>query len=81
VAVVELPLKDQVQLGIVLTVVQEQVVIWVKALKVIQQDRLQDQVEQEQEVLVTFLVVLFHKVIQEDTHLKMETLLVVVEVE
>jgi hypothetical protein len=65
----------------VLTVVQEQVVIWVKALKVIQQDRLQDQVEQEQEVLVTFLVVLFHKVIQEDTHLKMETLLVVVEVE
>tara|TARA_Y100000401_G_C8243825_1_gene184449 strand:- start:447 stop:692 length:246 start_codon:yes stop_codon:yes gene_type:complete len=81
VAAVEPHLKDQVQLEIVLMVVQEQVLIWVKALQESQQDHLQDQVEQEQEVLEIFLVVLFHKVIQEDTHLKMERLLVVVEVE
>tara|TARA_E500000318_G_C3462991_1_gene173418 strand:+ start:8 stop:253 length:246 start_codon:yes stop_codon:yes gene_type:complete len=81
VVVERLPLKDQVQLEIVLMVVREQVVIWVKALQVIQQDHLQAQVEQELKVLEIFLVVLYHKVTQEDSHLKMERLLVVEEVE
>ena len=41
----------------------------------------QAQVEQEQKVLEIFLVVLYHKVTQEDSHLKTEKLLVVEEVE